>query len=297
MKKQNHTLDLIFSIVDDFCKKNLKKRKGKSKRGAPYRYSNRQILKMVAIKYLLGVSSDRSLTRILRGDLVKKLFPAIPDHSQFNRRVKQLLPEMIDFQNYLTSKLKCQLDEIRLIDSTPIPVVKYARSSRTSLYPEASYGYSACQKEKYFGFKLHLLSTRSGIPTDYDLTPANIHDLKMVDDLIEDYHSLVIIGDKGYLDKEKKNDLAQENKLMVTPYRKNQQQQNNQIEKKLLRFRKKLETVFSQLKGQMNLAYTQARSLSGLIARVISIILTFTIGIYANKLLGRKLLTIKSLLT
>lgn len=297
MRKQNHTLDLIFSIVDDFCKKHLKKRKGKRKRGAPYRYSDRQIFKMVAIKYLLGISSDRSLIRILKGDLVRKLFRSMPDHSQFNRRVKQLLPEMINFQKHLTAKLKCPLDDIRLIDSTSIPVIKYARSGRTSLYPEAGYGYSASQKEKYFGFKLHLLSTRLGIPTDFDLTPANVHDLKMIDDLIADYSSLIIIGDKGYLDKEKKEDLVKEDKYLVTPYRKNQHLKNNQVEKRLLRFRKKLETVFSQLKEQMRLAKTQARSLQGLIARVISIIFSFTLGIYTNKLLGRKLLMIKSLLT
>lgn len=295
MKHQDNTLDLIFSIVDDFCKKYLKRRR-KKRRGPPNKYSDSQILKMIAIKYLMGINSDRSLTRILSSGIARNIFFKVPDHTRFNRRTKELLSILVIFQRYLNRKLHSHLKDIRLIDSTSVPVVTYSRSSRSGSFPEATYGYCAAKDEKYYGFKLHVLSTTTGIPTDYDLTTANIHDIKMVEELTNSYQQLVIVGDKGYLDKNLKQELQNKNKLLITPYRKNQKQKNNWAEKKLLRFRRRIETVFSQFKEQMNLENTKAKNLSGLITRIIGIIFSFTLGIYINKLLGRRLLNIKSLL-
>lgn len=62
--------NLIFSIVDDFCKLHLKKKKH---RGPKYTFSDSQILKMIAIKYLLGARSDRSLVKILSHGIAKSL--------------------------------------------------------------------------------------------------------------------------------------------------------------------------------------------------------------------------------
>lgn len=296
MKHQNDTLSLIFSIVDDFCKKHIKKRK--KCRGKPLKYTDNQILKMIAIKYLLGINSDRSLSRILSSGIGKNIFNNVPDHSRFNRRVKILLPIIVQFHSYLAKKLQCHIKDIRLIDSTHIPVIKYQRSSRSNSFPEASYGYSATKDEKYYGFKLHMLTTTGGIPTNYDLTPANIHDLSMLEELTNSYQGkeLIIIGDKGYINKDIKQALNCKGKTLITPYRKNQKQKNNWIEKKLLKSRRRIETVFSQLKEQMSLEDTKAKSLLGLVSRIMGIIFSFTLGIYINKLLGRRLLNIKSLL-
>lgn len=295
MKHQDNALDLIFSIVDDFCKKHIKKKRKKC-RGKPQQYADSQIFKMVAIKYLLGINSDRSLVRILSGGIGKGIFPQVPDHSRFNRRTKELLPVLVKFQKFLANKLHAHFKDIRLIDSTSIPVVSYLRSSRSSSFPEASYGYCAAKDEKYYGFKLHMLITANGIPTNFDLTPANIHDLSMLEELTDTYQELIIVGDKGYINKTKQQELKHQNKILITAYRKNQKQKSNWIEKKLLKSRRKIETIFSQLKEQMNLANTKAKSLLGLASRVMGIIFSFTLGIFVNKLLGRRLLNIKSLL-
>jgi len=295
MKHQDNTLDLIFSIVDDFCKKHLKKKK-RRKIGSPVKYYDNQILKMIAVKYLLGINSDRSLVRILSGGIGKRIFSSVPDHSRFNRRSKELFPVLVKFQKFLSSKLHSHLKVIRLIDSTPIPVVSYLRSSRSTSFPEASYGYCAAKDEKYYGFKLHMLITTNGVPTNFDLTPANIHDLSVTEELTEPYQELIIVGDKGYLSKTQQQELQYKNKILITSYRKNQKQKNNWFEKKLLKSRRKIETVFSQLKEHMNLENTKAKSLLGLASRIMGIIFSFTLGIFVNKLLGRKLLNIKSLL-
>lgn len=294
MKHQDNTLNLIFSIVDDFYKRHIKKKR--SKRGRKKLYSDDQILKMMAIKFIAGISSDRFLIDFLREGLGRKIFSCVPDHSRFNRRSKELMPISVKFQRFLVKKMKAEEKLIRIIDSTPVPVKSYWRSSRSGTFPEAGYGYCAAKREKYFGFKLHFLITPAGIPTNFDLTPANIHDGKMIGELIEDYQRLIILADMGYIDREKQQYLKEQNKLLITPYRKNQKQKNSQLEQKLLKFRRKIETVFSQLKDQMHLAKTNARSLLGLATRIIGIITSFTLAIYINSLKGRKLLKIKSLL-
>lgn len=294
MKHQDNTLNLIFSIVDDFCKTHLKK--SKNKRGPHYQYSDSKILKMIAIKYLSGIESDRSLVRILKDGLAKGIFRGIPDQSSFNRRSKELAHCLVKLQRFLTDQLGTDSNPIRILDSTPIPVVSYLRSNRSSSFPEASYGYCAAKQEKYFGFKLHMAVTPSGIPTNFDLTPANISDGKMTEELIELYDFLIAIGDKGYLDREKQSELERRNKKVITPYRKNQNKRNSGFEQKLLRLRKRIETVFSQFKEQMHLNKTRAKSLIGLVTRVLGIITSFTLGMYINSLRGNKLLKIKGLL-
>jgi len=294
MKHQDNTLNLIFSIVDDFCKTHLKK--NAKKRGPHYQYSDSKILKMIAIKYLSGTESDRSLIRMLKDGLAKGLFRKIPDHSRFNRRSKELAHCLVKFQKFLAERLGTDSNPIRILDSTPIPVVSYLRSNRSSSFPEASYGYCAAKQEKYYGFKLHMAVTPSGIPTNFDLTPANISDGKMTEELIELYDFLIAIGDKGYLDQEKQKELERQNKKLITPYRKNQNKRNSEFEQKLLRLRKRIETVFSQFKDQMHLNKTRAKSLIGLVSRVLGIIASFTLGIYINSLRGNKLLKIKGLL-
>ena len=138
--------------------------------------------------------------------------------------------------------------------------------------------------------------TPSGIPTNFDLTAANIPDGKMTKELIELYEFLIAIGDKGYLDKEKQQELERQNKKLITPYRKNQNKRNSEFERRLLKLRRRIETVFSQFKEQMHLNKTRAKSLIGLVSRVLGIITSFTLGIYINSLRGNKLLRIKGLL-
>lgn len=294
-KTSGNTLCLIFAVVDDFCK-HLKKRK---RRGGPKpKISRNQIIKMMTLKFLLGITSDRSLIRFLNnfGD---GLFRKVPDHSWFNRRSKELLPTFELFREYLLKQLQVENDPIRIIDSTPVPVVRYVRGfgPLAKSFERASFGYCATQEEKYFGFKLHLLTTRTGIPTHFDITEARLHDVKMLEELVSSYDKLIAIGDKGYHDFKLKDKLLAERKLVVTPDKKNQKRhKNTQTEKYFLKFRKRIEITINQLKDQFNLAKLRAKSTLGLITRIMGIMMTLTLAIVVNRLLGRSDFKIKELL-
>lgn len=53
-------------------------------------------------------------------------------------------------------------------------------------------------------FKVHMLLILSGCILNYVVMPASVHDLKVVDDLLEGYQQAVILADLGYLSQELK---------------------------------------------------------------------------------------------
>ena len=84
-------------------------------------------------------------------------------------------------------------DDIRIIDSMPIPVCKFGRAYFSKLFKDiATYGYCASKKETYFGLKLHALVTTNGFITNFILTAANIDDRDAVFDLIESNNFIFI---------------------------------------------------------------------------------------------------------
>lgn len=286
---------LFFAVVDDFCK-HLKRPKRKG--GPKPKISRNQIFKIMILKFLLGINSDRSLIRFIN-NFGKGLFKKIPDHSWFNRRSKNLLPTFESFRKHLLKKLKVGNDLLGLVDSTSIPIVRYRRGEGklAKSFERASFGYCVAQDEKYFGLKLHLLTTSTGIPINFDLTEANLPDIKMLEELISSFKKLIIIGDKGYQDFKLKQKLLTENKLLITPDKKNQKRQlNTQAEKHLLKFRKRIEITINQLKDQFNLTKLRAKSLLGLVTRVMGLMLTLTLSIFINRLLGKPDFKIKELL-
>ncbi len=114
------------------------------------------------------------------------------------------------------------LQEWHVMDSMPIPVCAYARASRnlrfaTDFQVDNSdlYGHCAAKKENIYGFKLHLMVTTQGIPTNYVLAPASHHDVKVAPELLESYPNKILsIFDKGYVGLEKKLSKPEDYQLM-----------------------------------------------------------------------------------
>lgn len=41
-----------------------------------------------------------------------------------------------------------------------------------------------------------MLTTALGIPTNFELTPANAHDIMVLEELIKECHQLIVVGTK-----------------------------------------------------------------------------------------------------
>ncbi len=131
-----------------------------------------------------------------------KLFPKLGDRTRFNRTKRNLHSVINEIREYISLYIKSYSNNIRVIDSMPIPVCEFGRAHFSKCFKgEASYGVCPSKKQTYFGFKFHALTTIDGFLTDYVITPANVDDRNAVWDLCDKYNSISIIGDKGYINK------------------------------------------------------------------------------------------------
>jgi hypothetical protein len=295
-------LELILQEIDVLCK-GLRFPKRKSRRGRKPEYSNKLIIKLVVIQHLLGFTSERSFLRFVP-ELKRQEFAQLPDQSQYNRRAKSLKPATEKLISKMQDYLNIDKSRIRVLDTAPVPVVKLARARRRKILTDkkqVAIGYCAAQKTHYCGLKLNLFVNHQGIPCQYHLKPANKSDIRCLEEILVEKKSIkdvVLIADKGYISDFKKAWVKRCWKItLVTAYRRNQKKQNTQKEKKLLKKRKIIETVISQLKDQMNLEKLRAKSYEGLSSRIDNIIFTYIFGVYFNKKHRRNPLNLKSILT
>jgi hypothetical protein len=258
------------------------------------------IIQLVILKNLLGFKYESSFLRFIQNLKLKSFFPRLPERSRFNRRLKILSPIIERIQFELLKRLKADDLKVRIIDTTPFPIVKLARRNQSKIVArnDLKVGYCSSQKYYYIGLKLSLAVNLEGVPTYFQFHPANKHDIRVLNQEAFNLSGLVLVGDKGYISQEIKDNLKQKLGIaLITPYRKNQKnKQLTKKEKQLLKNRKLIETVINQLKDQFNLDKLSAKSLLGFKERVRQIILTYTFGIYFNKQTKRNILSIKSIL-
>ena len=103
---------------------------------------------------------------------------------------------------YISLSVQSYSNNLRVIDSMPIPVCEFGRAHFSQYFKwEVSYGKWLSEKQTYFDFKFHTLTTVEGFLTDYVITLANVDDRNSVWDLYDKYSSISIIGYKGYINK------------------------------------------------------------------------------------------------
>ncbi|CCW39185.1 putative transposase [Streptococcus agalactiae ILRI005] len=109
-----------------------------------------------------------------------------------------------------------------------------------------------------------MLVTLSGYILNYVVTPASVHDIKVVYELLEGCKQLVILGDLGYLSSELKKDLEQEGYHLWTPFRQNMVSAEEHNDWKVMAMRRTIETRFSELCRLFDIEQRLARGLAGL---------------------------------
>ncbi len=170
--------------------------------------------------------------------------------SRFNRRLHHLAHWFAVLLDLLGEA--CAGGTLFIIDSMPLPVCRRARAWRCKKVRGAEYcGYCAAKKEKFFGWRLHLVITPDGIPVSFDLLPAAFHDLTPVHELMERLPTgAVVYADKGYNSGEDEAWIEGETGVRLTPRRRDNMAPNTLAETfGLARYRGRIETVYSQLEA------------------------------------------------
>ena len=216
---------------------------------------------VVAAKYFQN-HHERALCVLIRLGYVHRL-----SLSRFNRRLHALRE-----WRYAMVSLIAEMyvhGEAFIIDSMPLPVCKRARATRCKKVRGKAYcGYCAAKKEKFFGWRLHLICTPDGIPVSFDLLPASEQDLTPIHELtVVLPEGATVFGDKGYVsDPDAATILAATGVRFVAARRHNMTPNTWADEYDLRLYPKRIETVYSQLEA-MGMQHLHARTNSGFVLK------------------------------
>jgi len=240
----------------------------------------------------IGIDSENYFWGKLKNDH-KQDFPNMIDRSNFNRRCKHLYPFIEQLNRYLADKLN-EFEDVYLVDSIPIPVCQIAREKQSKIFKESyetapDKGYSAVSISYYYGYKLHLITSVTGVfqsmpacRSGRDLTKASVHDVHYLSEVKNSgLSTCTLIADKGYLSSTYQVDLFNSCQVnLQTPKRANQVREPYPAIFK--RMRKRIETLFAQLCDQFMLKRNYAKTVLGLSVSILSKITAVTLLQYIN---------------
>ena len=254
--------------------------------------SDLEIVALAITSECVQVDSENLLWSKLLKDY-PSLFKELPHRTTFNRR-KRFLTEVINYCNNLLSDAIYIVhpDTTLIIDSMPIAVCKIIREKSSTVCRDpnrdeviAKKGINLIMNGWYIGYKLHLITTSSGIYRDMLLTSANVHDnyfLKILG--TSDAHLInhELLGDRAYLGLATQLRLFEELNLRLdVPYRRNQKDYRKYDQVKKIK-RKQIEVIFSQFCDEFLIRRNYAKSFSGLHARINSKLAAKTFKQYWN---------------
>ena len=245
--------------------------------------SDIEVISLIVLAEFKSIDSEHQLFREIQGlDIGSKI-----ERSVYNRRKRQLFPYIEKIRMKMVEKFN-EFENYFVVDSMPLEVCKLARSSRSRISKEEDYalpnkGFCPSQNLHYYGYKLHAVCSIEGVFQSFDLTPASVHDIHYLKDIKSQLSDCVLLGDKGYLSQTIQLDLFNDvNIKLETPKRINQKDYKPQFYQ-FKKFRKRIETLFSQLCDQFMIRRNYAKSFQGFKTRILAKITTLTTVQYLNK--------------
>src|SRR6266542_4050321 len=144
--------------------------------GPDGKITDAELIALAVAQAAMSESSDRKFL----GMIAYRLwgwFPHLPDQSQYNRRLRRLVPQITAVQ-VAVAELVAE-GEIRLADGTLISCANYPGcGSKSHFAGAASYGYSPSHSRFVWGMRLVLVSDLKGVPVGYDLVGPKTGDRK-----------------------------------------------------------------------------------------------------------------------
>ncbi len=197
--------------------------------------------------------------------------------SRFNRRLHRLA----DWLGLAVETLGALFatGEAFLIDSMPVPVCRRARARRSrKLSGKAYCGYCAAKQEKFFGWRLHLICSTTGVPVAFDLVPGGLHDLTPIHELTYGLpEGATVYGDKADNAADDEASILADTAVRLVPLRKANMRPNIWADTLALRtWRRRIEALYSQLEA-MGVQRLRARANPGLQLKLHASLLAATI--------------------
>ena len=253
--------------------------------GIAPKLSDAELITLAVIQALLGYTSEAQFIRYAQAHL-RPWFPYLLDRPGYNKRLRhsgQLMQHVIAA---LARACPSWTDDVWLVDSTPVECGRSRETAkRSDLAGWATYGYCASHSRYFWGLRLHLITTPSGLPVAYALAGAKTDERDTALDMIAfaalDRPGQTLIADKGYRRASFETEL---NTAGITLIRPNLKTEKTRTGRQYLRaFRQTIESVNQTLKAQLDLERHGGRTKPGVCARVLQRILALTAAIWHNE--------------
>ena len=275
----------ILEICKQFAGNRVNEKGNVARCGVVPTFSDLEVIALSLTSEAFGIDSENYLFNRLNREC-PGVIPNLITRRQYNHRRKKTKFLGEEIRKAIARKIDGG-ESVFCIDSKPVKVCQNARGNRctigkTDIEHAPAWGYCASQDMHYYGYKLHALCGITGVIHSYDMTAANVHDLYYLKDVKWEYHDCMILGDKGYLSAPIQQDLFQTaNITLEVPYRLNQKNWR-QPSWAYKRFRKRIETVFSQLNDHFMMIRNYAKQPEGFFTRMAAKIAAFTMMQYFN---------------
>lgn len=281
--------------VDDFLIINPHLVPARPEIGIAPQLSDAELITMAMLQALLGFHNEARWIRYAQLHLTG-LFPYVPDRPGYNKRLRAATSMMSAVIRMLATQCSSWNDDLWLIDSTPVECGRSRETAkRSELVGWAGYGYCASHSRYFWGLRLHLVATPSGLPVAFALSNPKIDEREIARNLFEIDEALLaerqgqtLMADKGYRSKEFDFAMADLGIELIRPSVKGESPRSGH--RFLKNFRQIIESVNQTLKGQLDLERHGARTPSGVVARVLQRLLALTAAIWHNETAGKPIL-------
>src|SRR5215204_5519228 len=281
-------LTVLFCLVDDaYTLLNPRARRYESIK----RLSDSEVIALALFQQLRGVESCRSFLRDAQR-FFSELFPGVVGlhPSSLHRRVRKLRRYLEPLRQEILPKLVGD-PETLLIDSTLLEVLRPRQVKQSAGWGSASSGGAWVRWGTFsvYGVKLHLLCSANRVPLSYELTPANIPDVRLAEELLAEARlgeavARRLLGDLAYSSEDLRATLAEVGILLAT-----------EPSERRHGARQHVEIAISSLKRVFGLGETLAATLVGLATRIAAKIAAYTYAFMVNRRLDRPQGLIKEL--
>jgi hypothetical protein len=293
MAQPNHTprllqteeaLSVLFCLVDD-AYVHLNPRAGRYR--SLKRLADSEVIALALFQQLRGIESQRSFLRDAER-FFSHLFPGVVGlhPSSYHRRVRRLRRFLEPLRREILSEMVGE-PETLLVDSTLLSVLHPRQVPQGSGFPGAAW--VRWGSFSVYGVKLHLLCAANRIPVSYELTPANVADVSLTEELLAEAAlgegvARRLLGDLAYRSEELRETLAEMGIVVAT-----------ERSERRRGVRQRVEIALSSLKRVFGLGETLATTLVGLATRIAAKMTAYTYAFLVNRVLGRPQGKIKDL--
>lgn len=262
----------LYCHIDDYYKANKHNiaqqqitNENKKTRNRPCNISISEIITILVLFHQIRYKQFKSFYYNHLKPYLTQDFPTLPSYN----RLLELIPRaIVPMCGYLSSMMG-KSNGINYIDSTKLVVCDNKRINQHKVFKGiAERGKSSMGW--FYGFKLHAIINDMGELVSITVTKGNVDDRTPVKQLCQKITGK-LFGDKGYIKKDLTEELKEEFDItLITKVRKNMNKQEmNWIDKRLLKRRSLVETVFDELKNLCQIEHSRHRSVAGFMSNLL----------------------------